>query len=123
MLFRRGVDRLAQGDGFQVVAAADLWLAVLFEGTQELRHRADKGVGEPHLLPARLMPARSGARREIEGTRRAGGIARPANGAAGLALGPLDAPADADVGGGSLARRPRPDVVPAAGPTSAGIFE
>src|SRR5262249_44366999 len=116
MLEGRGEDGLAQGDRFQVVAAADLRLRDVLQGAEQLRHRADEGVREPHLVPARRHPlARLAARGVVEGAGSARGVARPADGAAGQSLGALDAPADADVGGAPLARRPGPDVVPGTG--------
>src|SRR5690242_15387669 len=53
----RGVeDGLAQGDGLEVVAAADLRLGAVFQSTEKLGHGAGKSIGEPHLRPARLKP-------------------------------------------------------------------
>src|SRR5437773_1248305 len=113
MLRGRRPDRLTQGNRLQVISAANFRLAAVFHSAKELCHRPDKGVGEPYLLPARLKPvAWLALRREIERAWCPGRIARPANGAAGQAVGPLDAPTDVDVTLGAFAGRPRPGVVP-----------
>ncbi len=52
----RRVDGLAQRDRLQIVAAADLRLAVRPPAHKQLGHRADERIGEPHLGPARLQP-------------------------------------------------------------------
>src|SRR5262249_30200687 len=56
MFPRRREHRFAQGDGLEVIAAADLGFDIVFQGAQELGHGADEGVGEPDFLPARLEP-------------------------------------------------------------------
>src|SRR5262249_10247914 len=104
MLLSRGVNRFAQRDRLQVVAAGDFRLDAVFESAQELRDGADEGLGEPGFGPARRKPVAGlllGG--EIERARCVGGVARPADGAAGQAFRPLDTPADVDVALGALA--------------------
>ena len=99
MLGRRGEDRLAQGDRLDVVAAGDLRLGAVLDRDQQLRHRADEGVREPHVVPARAEPAVPGllARAEFERARLARRVLRPADRPLHQPVGPLDPPADADV--------------------------
>src|SRR6266478_2568604 len=56
MIARRGERRLAQGDGLDIIPATDLGLGAVFHGAQQLRHRANEGVGKPHFLPAWRHP-------------------------------------------------------------------
>src|SRR5262245_48500893 len=84
MLACPGVDGLAEGNRFEVVASADFGLRVVLDRAEELRHGADEGVREPDLLPARRDPAPGlplGA--EIERAWRACRVVRPTDGAAG----------------------------------------
>ncbi len=92
---------------------------------KQLGHRADEGVGEPDLVPARLDASRRRVAcvREVERARRPGRVARPADRAAGQPVGPFDPPADADVAGRPLAGRAGPDVVPRRGPAPVVVLE
>ena len=75
-----GEDGFAQGDGFEVVPAADFRFLAFLDGDQKLSHRADERVREPHFRPARLKPiARPLLCREIECAGDLGGVARPAD--------------------------------------------
>src|SRR5262245_60448583 len=56
VLLGGGLHGGAEGDGFQVVAAADLGRFDVLQRAQDLGHRADERVGEPDLGPARLEP-------------------------------------------------------------------
>src|SRR5437879_529543 len=123
MLLGRGEYRLAERDRLDVVAAADLRLDAIFDCAQELGHRADEGIGEPHFRPARRQPTWPLLRGEIERAWRLGGVARPTDGAAREAVGPFDAPANGDVALGTFARGAGPDVVPARGPATVVVFE
>src|SRR5262245_39573202 len=119
MLLRGHKHRLAQRDRLQIVTPADLWLCAVLDGAQKLRHRADESVGKPHFLPARRQPiAGLLVRGEIEGARRFGRIARPADCAARQSVGSFDAPADIDVALGTLTGRAGPDVVPTRSPAA-----
>ena len=119
-----GEDGRTQGQRFEIVPAADLGLGAVFQGTQQLGHRADESVRKPDFRPARLDPLiRSVPRRVVECAGHAGRIAGPADGAAHHAVGPLDTPVNADVGGTSLTARPGPDVIPTASPQSRVILQ
>src|SRR5207247_815305 len=76
----------------------DLRRGAVVQGAQQLGHRADAGVREPHLRPARLQPdAGPLPRRHVQRARRPRRVARPADGAARQAVRPLDAPADVNI--------------------------
>src|SRR3954470_10536310 len=109
-------DGLAEGDRLEVVAAGDVGLGPVFERPEETGHGAGEGVGEPGFGPSGAVPGAviSGGR-VVEGAGDPGGPVGPADRAEGQAVGPLDAPADADVGGGPLVGRAVPDVVPGGG--------
>ena len=78
-----------------------------FQGAEQAGHRAGEGVGEPGFGPAGAVPGALVADRGVvDRARDAFGPAGPADRAEGEALGPLEPPADADVGRRPLARGP-----------------
>src|SRR5207244_10350609 len=81
-------------------------------------------IRKPHFLPTWLEPiAWLLFGREVERTRRSRRVAWPTDGAAGEAVGPFDAPADADVTLRAFAGWAGPDVVPRRCPAAVVVFK
>ncbi len=90
---------------------------------EQLRHRAEERIGEPDLVPSRLMPLAASNGGEVD---RAGGplwVAGPTDCPTGHAFGALHAPADADVRCGALASRPGPHVITDHATQSVGVLQ
>src|SRR5262249_41654283 len=115
MFARRDQHGLAQRDRLEVVPARDIRADARLEGAKQAAHAAGERVGEPGVRPPGTMPLAAVADRGVvDRTRDPCRPARPADLANRQALGPLEPPPHGDARARALARRPRPDVVPAA---------
>ena len=118
VLARRGQDGLAEGDRLQVVAARRC----------RARSPVSRARSKPPMVPAKASGNQASGqrgrcqapcvadRRIVDRAGDALGPAGPADRAQGQPFGPLEPPADCDLGRGPLARGPGPDVVPAPRP-------